>query len=246
MKIDHDPVNSTRRAQAYARIATVITLTGLSTAEHAVPVSVPGALREQIAPDRASSDRAGLDRASHGRSLDERAIDVLAVIPSLRADLDDLERTLIDMARRDGASWARIATSLGLGSRQAAEQRRLRLTGDHHRIVDRSRQRKIDTFDAGIELLRAAVRDLIARLAVIPVDAVDEAVVDLAAATLRIAAEASAGALYDLARLAEEDLRSALSIQDDIGVALDRLREATRTPAQDDEREVDSTRLKKG
>ncbi|MFI5896056.1 hypothetical protein ACIA5D_38750 [Actinoplanes sp. NPDC051513] len=52
----------------------------------------------------------------------------LREIPAARARLDASELELIDQARREGATWADIASALGLGSRQAAEQRRLRLT----------------------------------------------------------------------------------------------------------------------
>src|SRR3954452_23184170 len=51
----------------------------------------------------------------------------LAAIPIARASLDAQELALIDRARRAGATWADIAGALGLTSRQAAEQRRLRL-----------------------------------------------------------------------------------------------------------------------
>ncbi|WP_433377366.1 hypothetical protein ACQPZX_09695 [Actinoplanes sp. CA-142083] len=51
----------------------------------------------------------------------------LREIPTARARLEASELELIDQARRDGATWADIASALGLGSRQAAEQRRLRL-----------------------------------------------------------------------------------------------------------------------
>ena len=51
----------------------------------------------------------------------------LRAIPASRNRLDAAELELIDRARRDGATWAEIAEALGLTSRQAAEQRRLRL-----------------------------------------------------------------------------------------------------------------------
>ena len=51
----------------------------------------------------------------------------LQAVPAARARLDASELELIDRARRDGATWGEIAAALGLGSRQAAEQRRLRL-----------------------------------------------------------------------------------------------------------------------
>jgi hypothetical protein len=47
----------------------------------------------------------------------------LRAIPAARARLDAAELALIDGARRDGATWADVAEALGLGSRQAAEQR---------------------------------------------------------------------------------------------------------------------------
>ncbi|MEU4624382.1 hypothetical protein AB0G04_30950 [Actinoplanes sp. NPDC023801] len=48
-------------------------------------------------------------------------------IRARRAALDAEELELIDRARRSGGTWPEIAAALGLGSRQAAEQRRLRL-----------------------------------------------------------------------------------------------------------------------
>jgi hypothetical protein len=55
------------------------------------------------------------------------SLSALAAIPAARARLDADELALIDQARRAGATWADIASALGLASRQAAEQRRLRL-----------------------------------------------------------------------------------------------------------------------
>ena len=51
----------------------------------------------------------------------------LAGVAADRARLDERELELIDRARHAGATWAQIAAALGLGSRQAAEQRRQRL-----------------------------------------------------------------------------------------------------------------------
>jgi hypothetical protein len=64
-----------------------------------------------------------------GRTPPERqeVLAALAFVPQLRSDLDGLERAAIDAARRAGASWSDVASALGLASRQAAEQRRLRL-----------------------------------------------------------------------------------------------------------------------
>ena len=48
----------------------------------------------------------------------------LAEVGAARARLDERELELIDRARHGGATWAQVAAALGLGSRQAAEQRR--------------------------------------------------------------------------------------------------------------------------
>ncbi|WP_341715846.1 hypothetical protein QQG74_17525 [Micromonospora sp. FIMYZ51] len=54
-------------------------------------------------------------------------LDRLADISSARERLDETELDLIDRARQAGATWTQVAEALGLGSRQAAEQRRQRL-----------------------------------------------------------------------------------------------------------------------
>lgn len=80
----------------------------------------------------------------------------LADVRATRARLDEQELALIDRARHDGATWAQIATALGLGSRQAAEQRRQRLVAARW-----SRRQHLDLrFAPRIASLRAAVADL--------------------------------------------------------------------------------------
>jgi hypothetical protein len=51
----------------------------------------------------------------------------LGSVRAARAALDERELTLIDRARRAGATWAQVAGALGVATRQAAEQRRQRL-----------------------------------------------------------------------------------------------------------------------
>jgi hypothetical protein len=51
----------------------------------------------------------------------------LELLRALRTELDSWEPELIATARDRGASWADLATALGLASRQAAERRYLRL-----------------------------------------------------------------------------------------------------------------------
>ncbi|MEU7752863.1 hypothetical protein [Micromonospora sp. NPDC049171] len=80
----------------------------------------------------------------------------LADVQVARARLDEQELDLIDRARHGGATWAQVAQALGLGSRQAAEQRRQRLVA-----ARRSRQRQLDVrYSTQIAAVRAAVADL--------------------------------------------------------------------------------------
>ncbi|WP_106400574.1 DNA-binding protein [Actinocorallia populi] len=51
----------------------------------------------------------------------------LSLIPQARAQADDLEAGLIQMARGRGMTWQEIAFGLGLGTPQAARQRYERL-----------------------------------------------------------------------------------------------------------------------
>ncbi|MFI5928583.1 hypothetical protein ACIA3K_21800 [Micromonospora sp. NPDC051543] len=80
----------------------------------------------------------------------------LAEVRAARTRLDEQEAELIDRARHDGATWAQIATALGLGSRQAAEQRRQRLA-----VARRARRQDLDRcWSPQIVALRAAVAEL--------------------------------------------------------------------------------------
>ena len=133
------------------------------------------------------------------------ALAALAGVPRMRGELDDLERALIASARESGASWAAIAGALGLRSRQAAEQRSLRLDAalttrrdaPEARQHRRSRHAADELAGSAVTALRRAVRDLLASGTGLP---------ELTRSTLRIAATADPGALVDLARLAGADL----------------------------------------
>jgi hypothetical protein len=152
--------------------------------------------------------------AALGRTPPDRTevLAALAAVPQLRRDLDGIEGALVDAARECGAGWPEIAAALGLRSRQAAEQRRLRLAGaapgrdPGEARARRLRQRSVD-ISTGEEIvaLRAAVREL--------ANAVDRGTdwdrhgrVDLVRRTLLAAVDAEPGALVDLARLAVADL----------------------------------------
>lgn len=165
----------------------------------------------------------------------DRAAVLAAVtqVATLRDDLAGLERAAIDTARRSGASWAQVAAALGLRSRQAAEQRRLRLdaagptpmagavgdapggvagtgaAGGASARTARRRQRAAD-IAAGRRVvdLRHAVRDLVAALDVAG-SGVSHGRARLARSTLHLALRAEPGPLFDLARLAVADLEAA-------------------------------------
>lgn len=51
----------------------------------------------------------------------------LTLVPLARADLDEVELSLLMVARRRGMTWSEVARGLGLGSAQAAQQRHDRL-----------------------------------------------------------------------------------------------------------------------
>ena len=51
----------------------------------------------------------------------------LTLLPLVRTELDELELALLRMARGEGLTWASIASGLGMGSAQAAQQRHDRL-----------------------------------------------------------------------------------------------------------------------
>ena len=140
------------------------------------------------------------------------ALAALAAIPTLRAELDAIERGLTDAARRSGSSWTDIAGVLGLRSRQAAEQRRLRLGAaeaatDPSAVRARRRRQQIVDKSSGtaISMLRVTAANLASALDALP----SSPSINLALSTLGLAAEAEPGALIDLVRLALIDLESA-------------------------------------
>jgi DNA-binding transcriptional MerR regulator len=138
-------------------------------------------------------------------------IAALTTVPGLRQELDELEAALIDRVRASGVSWHDIATALGLRSRQAAEQRRLRLAPARvNRDPTEARRHRRDQQAADAAageraiLLREAVKHLVEWLD--QDDRASRPALRLARRTLRIALDAPPGALVDLARLALTDL----------------------------------------
>ena len=125
----------------------------------------------------------------------------LADTSRLRAELEQSERRLIGAARSGRATWGAVATALGLGSRQAAEQRWLRLGGGRHQRPSSGASAEPD-----IERLRALIVLLHNRLLRLADDEPASAPLRLAGSTLELAADAPPGPLHDLAARAVEDL----------------------------------------
>jgi hypothetical protein len=131
----------------------------------------------------------------------------------LRSDLDRVEHRLIGLARSMGTGWQDIADSLGLRSRQAAEQRYLRLDASAEPDIGAvrrrlARRREMDArADARAVRLRAAAGALVDELEQVVRRSQDaNAAAALALSTVRIAVDAEAGALYDLVARALDDL----------------------------------------
>ncbi|XTZ14819.1 hypothetical protein ACQSSU_25645 [Micromonospora echinospora] len=129
----------------------------------------------------------------------------LAGIAVDRARLDERELELIDRARHAGATWAQVAAVLGLGSRQAAEQRRQRLA-----TLRRSRRQERDlAYSARIAAIRSAVLDLQRWIAADRRWDGRFRRAALVRSTAELALDADPGPLYALAALLVADLSAA-------------------------------------
>jgi hypothetical protein len=164
----------------------------------------------------------------------QHSVATLAGLANLRSELDRLERDLIASARDHGASWSQIAAALGLRSRQAAEQRWLRLNANDGRSpaparLERRRQRGVDELAGPAMLtLRSAVRVALRGIEADPGwDALDPRA-DLVRNTLDTAVQAPPGAMFSLVSQAMEDLDSfaVRASGSAAGTALDNLRAA--------------------
>lgn len=89
-----------------------------------------------LLPHSTERDGATMDRAQARRDHPVRdeppvsaqdVLDALYQVKAERGRLDSAERALIDMARRRGTTWLKISRALGVGTAQAAQQRRKRL-----------------------------------------------------------------------------------------------------------------------
>jgi hypothetical protein len=156
----------------------------------------------------------------------------LAGVKTARAALDARERQLIEAAREAELGWAAIAEALGLKSRQAAEQRLLRLNAASGRDPQAARreqkyQRSVD--DEPMKALRKAVRKAYVDIATQSTWDESHPRASLARHALEGAAAASPGSLYALTGKAIDDLEAMRS-----GLAAS-LREAfsAATPGRD-------------
>jgi hypothetical protein len=145
----------------------------------------------------------------------DAALEALPNIVGLRDQLDRCELTLIESARASGASWTRVARALGLGSRQAAEQRFLRLSGQSTRDTDAARtarrcQRSVDAvYGTEIAELRSAVRRALAQMALDSAWDKRFPRAALCRTSLAMAADAQPGALFALTEHVLVDLAAA-------------------------------------
>ncbi|GIG92625.1 hypothetical protein [Plantactinospora endophytica] len=182
--------------------------------------------------------------AASGAADRPEPLAALRLLGGLRAGLDEAERQLIEAARAERTSWAQIAAALGLASRQAAEQRWVRLSGaasrDPVRVrTDRRRQQFVDgRYGEVVAGLRAAVVAVHRQLGTEPDRDAWHPRARLARTTLGLAGTADPGALYALATQAVEDLELVPPEQltGALPDALERLRRAVTaaTPAHRD------------
>ncbi|WP_250030431.1 DUF2857 domain-containing protein [Paractinoplanes maris] len=145
-------------------------------------------------------------------------------VPAARARIDAEELELIDRARRAGATWGEIADALGLGSRQAAEQRRLRLVA-----AVRGRLPGPDPYGESLARLRSAALEVHRRVGADRRWDRRFTRAVLVRETLSAVPEATGGALFALVEAVIADVGSsdgARPLPAPTRAAFDRLREA--------------------
>ncbi|WBP84769.1 hypothetical protein [Kitasatospora cathayae] len=161
--------------------------------------AIDEAVRTAQAPE-ASRHPAGAPGEAPGGASAAQALAALVLLRELRTQLAGWEAGLVETARAAGATWADLARPMGVASRQAAENRYLRL-----RPAGTTRRTATET---GAERVKA-VRDR---------RAADRAITAWAranAAELRIlAAQITAAGLASDARLAQAALTAALGTTD--------------------------------
>ncbi|KXK63887.1 hypothetical protein AWW66_00050 [Micromonospora rosaria] len=153
-----------------------------------------------------------LDTAAATEPGPDRVVAALSLVVGLRAHLDELERRLIGSAREQQVTWAQLSLALGLTSRQAAEQRWLRLSATTTRDpaetrTVRQRQRLVDKQEPAVAALRRAATAAHRWLATDQTWDSRHPRAALARRSLALAvASAEPGALHHLAQRALDDL----------------------------------------
>jgi len=130
---------------------------------------------------------------------DAEGADLLATLTALhrlRQYLDQWEPVLVDAARARGVTWAEIAPTLGLASRQAAERRYLRLKPHAADLPGTTRERRVqaardrrsgDRAVAGwARDNAAALRQLAGQVTALPSDSTNPSSADAAPAIDRL------------------------------------------------------------
>jgi hypothetical protein len=171
----------------------------------------------------------------------EGVLEALAALQTVRTDLDRIERELIASAREREVRWPDIAAALGLASRQAAEQRWLRLQGDTSRDPVRVRssrreQRVVDSVHgAPVAELRRAARQAYRLIEADPGWDSRHSRAALARTSLQAAVAAPPSALYALCQNAIDDLDLiwAARLPAPLAAAVRRLRQAERAARPD-------------
>lgn len=193
--------------------ATGATATGATANTASSPVGgEPFRPGPQVGPEHILRIHAAVLAAADPAGRQHDPLAALHLVGEVRGALDETERRLIETAREGGASWSRIATALGLGSRQAAEQRWLRLCGDLGRDparvrTARVRQQTVDAQYGGpTRDLRATVCAVHRELSGAPGWDELHPSARLARTTLALAGKAEGGGLFALATQAADDL----------------------------------------
>lgn len=115
--LDHE--ESTRRADARKRL--------LAVGGDAIP-RAPW-LPESAHPEAIALIQFAAWRVASSRPSGPELLAALALLPDARAEIDQIEATLLRAARAHGLSWSRISHAMGLRSPQAAQQRLSRVGG---------------------------------------------------------------------------------------------------------------------
>jgi hypothetical protein len=164
----------------------------------------------------------------------DRIVAALGRLANLRLAIDDAERELIASARRSGVGWSQIASALGLRSRQAAEQRWLRLIDPSGRDPHQARsspgsQRSVDeTAGSAMVKLRAAAATALRRVAADPEWDACHPRAAMVRASLGAAVSATPGGLYALTEniIGDLDVIGVAGRPTAVVAALQRFREA--------------------